>query len=37
VPPGTYTLAPWNDGAVRARAEVKVPESGEVEADLAVE
>jgi plastocyanin len=37
VPPGTYTLAAWNDGAVRARAEVKVPESGEVEADLAVE
>lgn len=37
VPPGSYTLAAWNDGAVRARVEVKVPESGEVEADLAVE
>lgn len=37
VPAGTYTLAAWNDGAVRARAEVKVPESGEVEADLVVE
>jgi plastocyanin len=37
VPPGTYTLAVWNDGAVRARAEVKVPDSGEVEADVVVE
>jgi plastocyanin len=37
VPPGTYTLAAWNDGAVRARAEVRVPESGEVEADMVVE
>jgi plastocyanin len=37
VPPGTYTLAAWNDGAVRARAEVRVGETGEVETDLVVE
>jgi plastocyanin len=37
VPGGTYTLAAWNDGAVRARAEVRVGEAGEVEADLVVE
>jgi plastocyanin len=37
VPPGTYTLAAWNDGAVRARTEVKVPEGGVVEADMVVE
>jgi plastocyanin len=37
VPPGTYTLAVWNDGAVRARSEVHVVASGEVVADLVVE
>jgi plastocyanin len=38
VPPGTYTLALWNDGAVRARREVRVAADVEaVEADLAVE
>ncbi len=37
VPAGAYTLAAWNDGAVRARAEVRVPASGEVETDLVVE
>ncbi len=38
VPPGTYTLALWNDGAVRARRELRVAADGEaVEADLAVE
>ena len=28
VPPGDYTLAVWNDGAVRARREVRVGERG---------
>ena len=28
VPPGTYTLAVWNDGAVRARREVRVAGAG---------
>jgi len=38
VPPGTYTLALWNDGAVRVRREVRVGADGEsVEADMAVE
>ena len=38
VPPGDYTLAVWNDGAVRARREVRVGGSGEpVEQDFAVE
>ncbi len=35
VPPGTYTLAVWNDGAVRARREVRVAEEV-AEADFAV-
>jgi plastocyanin len=30
VPPGTYTLAVWNDGQVRARREVRVAAPGEV-------
>jgi hypothetical protein len=38
VPPGSYTLAVWNDGAVRMRREVRVSADGEaVEADLVVE
>ena len=38
VPPGSYTLALWNDGAVRARREVRVTGDGEtVDADVAVE
>jgi plastocyanin len=37
VPAGSYTLAAWNDGAVRARAELRVGETGEVDADLVVE
>jgi plastocyanin len=38
VPPGSYTLAVWNDGAVRMRREVRVSGDGEaVEADLVVE
>ncbi len=38
VPPGDYTLAVWNDGAVRARREVRVGASGDaVELDFAVE
>jgi plastocyanin len=30
VPPGTYTLAVWNDGEVRARREVRVAGAGDV-------
>jgi plastocyanin len=30
VPPGTYTVAVWNDGAVRATRSVRVPEDGGV-------
>ena len=38
VPPGSYTLAVWNDGQVRARRELRVSADGEaVEADAAVE
>ncbi len=38
VPPGTYTLAVWNDGDVRARRELRVPGPGEaVDQDFVVE
>jgi plastocyanin len=37
VPPGTYTLAVWNDGAVRARRELRVGSGGELEADFELE
>ena len=37
VPPGSYTLALWNDGAVRARRELRVEADAVVELDLAVE
>jgi plastocyanin len=37
VPAGSYTLAAWNDGAIRARAEVRAGEAGDVEAFLVVE
>ena len=38
VPPGSYTLAVWNDGAVRARREVRLDDPGAaVEQDFAVE
>ena len=38
VPPGTYTLAVWNDGQVRARREVRVAAAGDVaEQDFTVE
>ncbi len=38
VPPGTYTLAVWHEGAVRARRELRIAAEGEaVEADLVVE
>ena len=38
VPPGTYTLAVWNDGALRARREVRVVAAGDVvEQDFVVE
>jgi len=37
VPAGIYTVAAWNDGAVRARTEVRVGDTGEVDADLEVE
>lgn len=37
VPPGGYTLALWNDGAVRARRDVRVESGGTVELDIAVE
>jgi len=38
VPPGSYTLAVWNDGAVRARREVRVEGTlADVEQDFVVE
>ncbi len=38
IPPGTYTLAVWNDGQVRARREVRLADPGDVtEQDFAVE
>ena len=37
VPRGEYTLAVWNDGAVRARREVRVEGNDVVDADLVVE
>jgi plastocyanin len=38
VPPGTYTLAVWNDGQVRSRREVRVAAPGDVvEQDFTVE
>ncbi len=38
VPPGSYTLVAWNDGAVRARREVRVAAEGEtVDADFSLE
>jgi plastocyanin len=38
VPPGTYTLAVWNDGQVRGRREVRVADPGDVaELDFTVE
>jgi plastocyanin len=38
VPPGTYTLAAWNDGQVRARREVRLTDPGDVaEQDFVVE
>jgi len=38
VPPGTYTLAVWSDGQVRARREVRVAAAGDVaEQDFTVE
>ncbi len=38
VPPGSYTLAVWNDGAVRVRRDLTVSgDAGVVEADLVVE
>lgn len=37
IPPGGYTLALWNDGAVRARREVRVEAGAALELDLAVE
>ncbi|HXY40568.1 MAG TPA: carboxypeptidase regulatory-like domain-containing protein [Vicinamibacteria bacterium] len=38
VPPGSYTLAAWNDGAVRARREVRVGADGEpVDAEFSLD
>jgi plastocyanin len=38
IPPGVYTLAVWNDGAVRARRELRIAAPGElVQADFVVE
>jgi len=37
VPPGSYTLALWNDGAVRARRELRVEALGTLELELVVE
>jgi plastocyanin len=38
IPPGTYTLATWNDGAVRARRSLVVTAEGEpVQADFVIE
>ena len=36
-PPGTYTLAVWNEGEVRSTREVKVPAGGDVVQDFVVE
>jgi plastocyanin len=37
VPAGTYTLAVWTDGSVRARREIRVDEAAVVEQDFVVE
>ncbi len=38
VPPGSYTLVAWNDGAVRSRREVKLGADGEsVDADFSLD
>jgi plastocyanin len=37
VPPGSYTLALWNDGAVRARRELRVEDGTAVDLDFVVE
>lgn len=37
VPPGSYTLALWHDGSVRARREVRVEAGATLELQLAVE
>jgi protocatechuate 3,4-dioxygenase beta subunit len=37
VPPGAYTLALWNDGAVRARRELHVEAGAAAEQDFVVE
>ena len=37
VPPGSYTLALWNDGAVRARRELRIEAGLAVEQDFTVE
>jgi plastocyanin len=37
IPPGTYTVAVWNEGEVRARREVSVGEGTVVEQDFEVE
>ena len=37
VPPGSYTLALWNEGTVRARRELRVEANGTVELELVVE
>jgi plastocyanin len=37
VPPGSYTLALWNDGAVRARRELRVEDGAAVDLDFVVE
>ncbi len=37
VPPGSYTLALWNDGAVRTRRELRVEAGATLELDLVVE
>ena len=37
IPPGTYTLVVWNDGAERERQRVRIPDQGgDVELDLVV-
>jgi hypothetical protein len=37
IPPGSYTLAVWNEGNVRLRREVRVEAGQALEQDLAVE
>jgi hypothetical protein len=37
VPPGSYTLAVWWDGSVRARRELRVEEDGAAEQELSIE